>query len=307
MTVSLPPGRDTHVVAAGDRPLLGVGLLLVAYTIIPGLDAIAKHLAATYPVLEVVWARFFFHFLLLAPFALWRYGWRGLWPPNPVLQVIRGGFLLGATICFFAALKTLPIADTLGIFFVSPMVVTLLSALLLKETVGIRRWTTVAIGFVGVCIIIRPGAGVFEEGAVFALGAGLCYALYAIATRRLSRTAPPLVTLTYTALLGAIVMSAVMPFEWVTPRGGDIGWMVLLGATAASGHFFIIKAYEQAPASFLAPYGYAEIVSAAVIGYLVFGNFPDGWTWVGIFILIASGIYLSIRERKVRGRLRVRA
>jgi len=296
-----PSDRTRPDGTPADRPLAGTLLLLAAMTIIPGLDAIAKYLGATYPILEVAWGRFFFHFILLAPIVLWRHGGRGLWPARPALQLVRGGLLLAATIFFFAALRTMPMADNLAVFFVSPMVVTILSALVLKEQVGIRRWSAVAVGFVGTALIIRPGGDLWQGGALFALGAAVSYALYAILTRHLSRTAPPLVTLTYTALIGAVAMSAAMPFVWVTPSAPDLALMAAMGAVAALCHYLIIRAYEQAPASLLAPYGYAEIVTATALGYVVFGDFPDPWTWAGVAIVISGGIYLSFRERRVRG------
>ncbi len=285
-----------------DRPLAGILLLVAAMAVVPGPDAIAKQLGATYSTLEVAWGRFFFHFILLVPIVLWRYGAAGLWPPRPVLQLVRGAFLLAATIFFFAALKALPMADNLAIFFVSPMVVTILSAVVLKEKVGIRRWSAVAVGFIGAALIIRPGGDLWQVGALFALGAAVSYAFYAILTRRLSRTAPPLVTLAYTALIGAAATSAAMPFVWIAPSAPDLALMVAMGVIAAFCHYLIIRAYEQAPASLLAPYGYAEIVTATALGYVVFGDFPDRWTWVGIAVVISGGVYTSFRERRVRGR-----
>jgi drug/metabolite transporter (DMT)-like permease len=301
MSHNLPPLSAVTDGAPADRPLAGILLLLAAMAVIPVLDAIAKHLGTSYPIWEIAWGRFFFHFILLAPFVLWRYGGRGLWPARPALQLVRGGLMLTTTVFFFAALRTLPLADNLAIFFISPMVVTVLSALVLKEKVGIRRWSAVAVGFIGAALIIRPGGDLWQVGALFALGAALSYAFYAILTRRLSGTAPPLVTLTYTAMIGAVAMSAVMPFLWVAPSAPDLALMVTMGAIAAFCHYLIIRAFEQAPASLLAPYGYAEIVTATALGYVIFGDFPDPWTWAGIAIVISGGIYLSLRERQAGG------
>ncbi len=287
--------------SAGDYPLKGILLMLAAMAVVPLMDGVAKHLSTSFPVLQVVWARYFFHLLILLPVALWRHGAGALLLKNPWLQIVRGGFLLGSTILFFAAIAVMPIADALALVFVAPLVVTALSPLVLGERVGPRRWTAVSLGFVGVLVIVRPGMSAFHSGMLLALGAGTVYALYSLATRKLSGSAPPLVTLAYTALLGALVMSAAVPAVWTRPDAANLLWMALMGALAAGGHFLIIKSFEHAEASLLAPLAYSEIVMATVVGYLAFGDFPDLWTWAGIVIVIASGVYVSLRERRVGG------
>ncbi len=278
-------------------PITGVVLMLAAMAVVPLMDGVAKHLSGTFPVLQVVWARYFFHLLILLPVVLWRHGANALLLRNPWLQIIRGGFLLGSTILFFAAIAVMPIADALALVFVAPLVVTALSPLVLGERVGPRRWTAVSVGFVGVLVIVRPGLGAFQPGILLALGAGVVYAFYSLSTRKLSGSAPPLVTLAYTALLGALVMSAAVPAAWTPPDAKDLAWMALMGALAAVGHFLIIKSFEHAEASLLAPLGYSEMVMATVVGYFAFGDFPDAWTWAGVAIVISSGVYVSVRER----------
>jgi drug/metabolite transporter (DMT)-like permease len=288
-------------VPGGGSPVAGIVLMLAAMAVVPLMDGVAKHLSATFPVLQVVWARYFFHLLILLPLVLWRHGAAALLLRNPWLQLLRGGFLLGSTILFFAAIAVMPIADALALVFVAPLVVTALSPLFLGERVGPRRWTAVSVGFVGVLVIVRPGVSAFHPGMLLALGAGTVYAFYSLATRKLSGSAPPLVTLVYTALMGAMVMSAVVPAVWTPPGARDFLWMALMGALAAGGHFLVIKSFEHAEASLLAPLGYSEIVMATIVGYLIFGDFPDAWTWAGIVIVIASGVYVSMRERRAGG------
>ncbi len=294
----IAPSSGAGASAAEDSPAKGIVLMLAAMAVVPVMDGVAKHLSASFPVLQVVWARYFFHLLILLPVVLWRHGAGALLLRNPWLQVARGGFLLGSTGLFFAAIAVMPIADALALVFVAPLVVTALSPLILGERVGLRRWTAVGVGFVGVVVIVRPGLSAFHPGMLLALGAGTVYAFYSLATRKLSGSAPPLVTLVYTALLGALVMSALVPVVWTPPGTEDLFWMVLMGALAAAGHFLVIKSFEHAEASLLAPLGYSEIVMATVVGYVAFGDFPDAWTWLGVAIVIASGVYVSLRERR---------
>ncbi|NIR30253.1 MAG: DMT family transporter, partial [Gammaproteobacteria bacterium] len=169
--------------AGRDRPVAAVLFVLAAAVVIPVMDGVAKSLSARYPVTQVVWARYFFHALLLFPVVLVRYGRRSLWPHRPLLQFSRGALLLVSTGFFFAAIARMPLADALALVFISPLVVTALSPFVLGEHVGARRWTAVVVGFIGACIIIRPGFTVVQWASLFALGAGTGFACYVLATR----------------------------------------------------------------------------------------------------------------------------
>lgn len=282
-----------------ENPLVAIFLILTAMAVLPFLDGIAKYLSTRYPITEVVWARYMFHFLIILPILVWRFGIRSLWPSRVFEQILRSGLLLAATMLFFGALARMPLADTLALFFVSPLVVTAFAPLFLGEAVGLRRWLAVLTGFVGVCIIIRPGFAELQWGVLLALGAGVVHGFYLIATRKLAGSSPPLVTLAYTAVVGAVIMSVMVLPAWITPSPTDFTLMLLMGLIAATGHFLIIKAFDHASAPVLAPLGYSEIIMATVVGYLWFGDFPDLWSWIGIAIIIASGIYISFRERRV--------
>jgi len=302
MTAEPPPSAADA--RAPSQPLGGILLMLTAMALLPIYNGTAKYLSAEYPVAQVVWARYFFHLAVLLPLVLWRYGPRALVPARFRLQLFRGTLLVADSFLFFGALALIPLADTLALTFVAPLMLTALSALVLGERVGVRRWSAVAIGFAGTLIIVRPGFAAFEPGAVLALGAGVAYAIYQLLTRKLAGSAPPLVTLGYTALVGTLVMTAALPAYWVTPSPTDLALMVGMGATAAVAHFLIISAFERAQASLLAPFNYCEMIGAVAIGYLVFGDFPDSWTWLGVLVLIGSGVYISLRERRVRARAR---
>lgn len=273
--------------------------MIAAMSVVPFMDVIAKELSGHLPLMQIVWARYFFHFCLILPVVLLRYGPRQLLPRRPLLQLLRGALLLASTILFFAAIARMPLADALALVFVSPLVVTALSPWLLGESVGLRRRIAVIVGFLGAMLIVRPGVDGLQWPALLALGAGCVFGLYILSTRRLAGSAPPLVTLTYTAAVGALVMSFIAPSDWVTPSLTDLGAMGLMGLIAATGHFLLIKAFDYAPASLLAPFTYSEIIMTTFLGLVVFGDFPGPWTWAGVAILIGSGLYISLRERVV--------
>lgn len=280
------------------RPIIGIGLMLLAMAVLPFIDVIAKHLGQQgVPVLQIVWARLFFGALVTLPFALKLSGVRGLVPNMPLMHFSRAALLVAATALFFWALQFLTIADTLSIFFVQPLIVTVLSPLVLKETVGLKRWIAVAVGFIGTLVIIRPGFQELNPGVFLALGAGLSLAIYMLLTRLIAGSAPAMVTTFYTSLLGAMIMCVAVVFVWqpVTPTQ----WMyfVLLAIIANGGHYLVVKAYDHAEASLLAPLAYTEMVMATLAGWYIFSELPDAWTFAGVGILIACAIYISLGER----------
>jgi len=292
----------TNIKLPAQHRMQAILLLLGAMAILPLMDAIAKHLSHEMSLWQITWARFTFHVLWLLPAFLARHRLRDLMPARAGLQILRGLCLMASTFLFFGGVAYMPIADTLALSFVSPLTVTLLSPFLLGEKVGVRRLSAVGVGLLGALVIIRPGLGVFQPAALFGISTGLVYAFYVIITRRLAGTAPALVTLAYTALLGMIGTSLVVSFFWVPPSLEQWGLMVALGAIAALGHYLVILAYERGEASMLSPFSYAEMIGAVTVGYLIFGDFPDRWTWLGIAILIGSGVYISIREHRVSPR-----
>lgn len=271
-----------------------VAFTVVGFSLVPGMDAIAKYLSGDYSVLQIGWARFFFHLLFVAPIVWWRHR-KEIWPKLPRHQLARGVFQMSATLLFFGALARMPIADALALLFAYPLLVTALSPLLLGEHVRGVQWLAIAIGLVGVLFILRPGVGAFQWAGVFALAASVCFALYVVATRKVAGTSPPLVTLVYSAIVGAVVLSLAAPWFWIPPAPSDWALMILIGFLAACGHFLIVKAFELAPASRIAPFGYVEIVAATALGYFVFGDFPDAWAFVGIGIIVAAGALVSYR------------
>ena len=216
---------------------------------------------------------------------------------HPMLQITRG-VLLAAEVCVMVvAFVMLGLVESHAVFTSYPLLVAALSGPVLGEKVGIRRWAAVLIGFIGTLIIIRPGFQELNPGVFLALGSGASLAIYLLLTRRIAGSAPAMVTTFYTSLMGAIITSVIVLFVWQTPTTEQWMFFVLLSAIANGGHFLIIRAYDHAEASLLAPLAYTEMIMATIVGWYVFGDFPDVWTFVGVGILIACAVYISWRER----------
>jgi drug/metabolite transporter (DMT)-like permease len=291
----MPPSHPAH-----PNSLFGIALMIAAMIVLPFLDVVAKFLGQqNVPIIEIVWARLFFGMVMTAPL-VWRMdGARNLIPQRPVIHTIRAIFLVAATGLFFWALKFQGIAETLAIFFVQPLVITMLSPLVLGEKVGVRRWLAVAVGFMGTLIIIRPGCQSLNPGVFMALGAGTSLALYMLLTRRIAGSASAMTTTFLTSLAGAVLTSIAVVFVWQAPTPQQWWLFLLLAFIATAGHYLIVRAYDYAEASLLAPLGYTEMIMAVIVGWYFFGDFPDTWTFVGVGILIACAIYISYRERKL--------
>ncbi len=266
---------------------------------LPGMDAVAKHLSGHLPTVEVVWARFLFYVVAIAPVALAKYGTAAFRPARPGLQLVRGLLFASSAYCFFLAIAQLPLADTMAVFFIYPLIILITSAILLGERIGPLKWAMVVLGFAGALLVIRPSLSGISTGNVFALLSGLGYAFGMMVTRRLASHDPGLVTGVISALVGVALYSFAMPLVWQMPSGVDWLWMALMGSVAALGHFLLITAHRMATAAQLAPYGYAEIVSAIFFGYIAFGNLPEPIVWLGIAVIAASGIVVTWSNAKL--------
>jgi drug/metabolite transporter (DMT)-like permease len=288
--------------APKNNTLTGIAFMLAAMAILPIMDVFAKMFGQMgVPILQVVWARLTFGALTALPFALQASGRSALRPERPFYHFFRATFLAMATFSFFTSLKYLPMADALAIFFVQPFIVVILSALFLGEKIGPRRVAAVMVGFAGTLIIIRPGFGGLSLGTGLALAAGVFLAIYFVMTRHISGKAKAVVTTFQTSAIGALTLSLICPFVWIAPTLDQ--WLMFagLGAIATFGHFLIVRAYDYAEASLLAPLAFTEIIGAIILGWVFFKDFPDRFTLLGVGILIASAIYISWRERQVAG------
>ena len=273
-----------------------VVLNVSAWMLLPLMDGLAKYLSQEIHFLQVVWGRYFFMALisLVITFLFFRHHLK--WPSNFQIQLIRSLFLFLSTILFFYAISIISLPEALTLAFVSPMIVTLLSAIILKEEVGFRRWSAVVVGFIGVLFVIRPGFNEVNLATITALGCGICYAIYIISTRKLSNQDSPLLTLIFTGLSGSIVISLIVPFYWSDLTLIQLLLLVLLAAIGTLAHFLLILSLNFAEASKLAPLSYSEIIMNVIIGYYFFGDFPSQWVWIGLVIIVASGVYISFRE-----------
>ena len=273
---------------------------LLAWVMLPIMDGFAKYLSADLPVLQITWARYFFTVVFTFPLMFFFFKKYLVWTDKPKLQLIRGLILLTANISFFYSISVISLPKALTLAFVAPLVVTAFSPFFLGESVGYRRWTAVIIGFIGSLVVIRPGFVEINLASLAALGTGIMYGFYLIITRKLSTSDNPLLTLLLTGVVGAIIATTFMPFVWVSPTFNQWSIMAAIGLFACIGHLFIILSLKYADASKLAPFSYFEIVTNIIIAYYFFSDFPDSWTFLGLFIIVLSGIYISRRENIVK-------
>ena len=273
---------------------------LFAWVMLPIMDGFAKYLSAELPVLQITWARYFFTVVFTLPIMFFFYKKQLVWTDKPKLQFLRGIILLCANICFFYSISIISLAKALTLAFIAPLIVTAFSPTLLGEKVGLRRWTAVIIGFIGSLVVIRPGFVELNLASFAALGTGVMYGFYLIITRKLSTSDNPLLTLLLTGLVGALIISCVVPFIWVNPTLNQWSMMAGIGVFACIGHLFLILSLKYADASKLAPFSYFEIITNLIIGYYFFNNFPDNWTFLGLFIIVFSGVYISRREIAIK-------
>ena len=273
---------------------------LLAWAILPFMDTIAKYLSADISFLQITWARYFFTVVFALPFMFFFFRKNLIWTTQPKLQTLRGLLLFFANILFFYSISIISMAKALTLAFVAPLITTALSPFLLNEKVGLRRWSAVIVGFIGSLIVIRPGFLDFNLATVAGLGTGFFYGLYLIVTRKLHTSDNPLLTLLLTGVVGLLIGSFIVPFVWINLSINQWLLLALMGIFACLGHFFLILSLKYADASKLAPLGYFEIVTNIILGYYFFSDFPDGLSWLGLLIIIFSGIYISFREKTNR-------
>ena len=276
----------------------GILLMLAATFFFMATNVFVKFLATEMSVFQITWGRMLFHWLLFLPlFLLPRY--RGRVRPNrPGLQLLRSAILYGTNTLFFGSMFYLTLATAASIMYAGPLILVMLSVLFLGEKVGPRRWTAVAVGFIGVLVVMQPGIG-FHWAMLLPLAASASFAFYQIVTRAIAAGDDPFTTMFWTPVVGLIAASALMPFHWQDPTLAGWLWLGCAGFTAGAGQFLLIVAFSRSEASLLAPFGYATLVWAALAGIAVFGNYPDAMTVAGAGIVVLAGLYIWARERQI--------
>ena len=267
-----------------------------AWMIVPVMDAFAKHLSISMDIFQITWARYFFTVVFTLSLMVFFYRETLVWSKRPKLQLIRGFILAFSTLCFFYSISVISLPKALTLAFVAPITCTALSPIFLNEKVGIRRWSAVLVGFLGTLIVIRPGFIDVNLATLAALACGICYGFYLVITRKLSTSDNSLLTLLFTGVVGLAIISLFVPSVWVNPTLNQWIMMAIIGLIASVAHLFIILSLKYADASKLAPLGYTEIITNIIISYYIFNELPNNWTYLGLFIIVLSGLYISRRE-----------
>jgi drug/metabolite transporter (DMT)-like permease len=280
-----------------DRILRAILAIVVSMALFSVLNAMSKTLSQHLPVIEVLWARYFFALVFMLVLFLPRSGRKLFEIRRLDTQLVRGALLFFSSLFYFNGIAHLPLATAAAISLTSPIIVTALSPRLLGEQVGIRRWAAVGVGFAGALIVVRPGHEGFDWHVLLIVASTVCSSFYQIFSRRYGQTERADASATVATIVGTVAATPFVPFEWVTPI---TTWHAVLfvgmGIMAGVGHYFLTIAYSQAPAAVVTPFNYTQLIGSAIMGYIVFHDFPDMWTWVGSAVIIASGLYIGYRE-----------
>lgn len=285
-----------------DKPFRGIALVLLATIFLGTSDTTSKYLSATLPSIEIAWIRFFVFLLIMAPALLPGTRFYALPTRRAGLLLVRSTALMASAIFFISGLRYIPIAEASATSFVSPLFVTALSIVLLKESVGLRRWLATAVGLIGVLIVLRPGSSAFHPAAMFSIVSAFAWAITLVLTRKMSGE-PALTMMAYASIVGFVIMSALVPFVWVTPSWHDIFFGIVVGIASTTGQWIVVLAFRYANASVLAPFSYTQLLWVSFLGVIVFGEVPDLWTVTGAAIIVASGLYTAHRERLRRSEI----
>lgn len=269
------------------------------------LDATSKHLSQTFNVPLLVWARYTVHCLLMVVFLGPRHGFGLVRTKRPAAQVVRALLLVAVTGFAMAAFQVMPLAETTALIFVTPLLVALLAGPILGEKVGLPRWIAALVGFAGMVLIARPGSALAPAGIAYTMIAAVCYAFYQIQTRKMTATEKPLTMVFYTALAGTIAMSLALPWIWSGPMPDPLEALMIcsLALYGGTGHFLLTHAFRHAPASMLAPFLYAQLIWASLLGWLFYDQWPDALSIAGMVTIVAGGITVALVERSAAGRI----
>jgi drug/metabolite transporter (DMT)-like permease len=293
----MPVGQVQSSERPAQNRALAVLLLLAGFFLLTMVDATSKVLTERYHALEIGFGRAVFQILPLLIFMAWR-GAAVARSAHPRLQILRGACIYFCTVMFVQGLSLLDLADCTALAYVSPFIVVLFSSWLLKEKVDWQRWVAVAIGFLGVLVVLRPGMGVFGPAALWPLSEAVLWAFALVITRMMPRDGA-ITTLIWTSAVQLALAAAFVPLVWSMPDIGDLPAFAAAGLLNLCGQMLLVAAFQRAPASMLAPFSTIQIIFAAIVGWLVFQTFPDFWTWVGTGAILAGGLLVWWRETRL--------
>ena len=279
-----------------QKKLQGTVFFLSSLLLFAVSDATAKYLSAFFAISLLAWARYTTQLVFMLAVSGPRMGRELVCTRRPWLMILRAATQVASTVFVLLAFQRMPLAETTAIAFITPLLVALLAGPVLGEKLRVRNWVATFTGFLGVLLIVRPGGTVEGIGVVFAFCSALTYASYQLLTRKLVATEPALRQLFYIALVGTIAMSFALPWAWpaVLPTPAQALLILLLGFYGGGGHFLLIRAFDQTPASTLSPLLYIQLIWATLLGWLVFGHLPDMLTFTGMLIIGASGLSLAL-------------
>ncbi len=276
-------------------------LILLSGILLASHDGLSKYLTQLYPVFLVVWARYLAQVVLMLGMFAPRMGRRVFHTLRPWPQLLRGLSLVSVSIMFISGLRYIPLAEATAVIFLTPLMVTVASALL-GERVSHSQWLAVGVGLLGVMIIVRPGGALFTPAVLLPFGAAISFTVYQLLTRRLSGTDHPVTSNFLSSLVGFLVMSVLVTFNWRTPSVHDAVLMASLGLMAMSGHLVLTQAFRYASAASLAPFTYGQIVFAGIVGFIAFGYIPDVEAIAGMTVIIASGLCMAYVQSRQASR-----
>jgi drug/metabolite transporter (DMT)-like permease len=275
----------------------GLALMTLAMLSIPSVDGIAKFLGASYSPLFVAWARYAVAALVVVPVAAALRGGNPFPAERRVAHLLRTVFLAAAMTLYFLAIQRIALATAVSTYLVAPIIAVVLAVVVLRERMTLRKALSLILGFAGSLVILQPG-GAVDPGILLALGAGIAFAAYMIATRHAALESDPLRTLAFQCAVGAALLTPQAVATWSVPASSDLTFFAGLGVLSAASHLLSIAAFRLADASTLAPLVYLELIGAALIGYLAFGEVPGAPTWLGAALIVSGGLcLLQARER----------
>lgn len=297
-------------VAPSATVMQGLAIMMFAMIVLPCMDAIAKYMTLYEGMspAQVAFYRFFFQLVSVLPLLATAGGRSMLRPKRLWFNVLRGALLAVAALLFFVSVKYMPLADAFAIYFVEPFILTCLSALVLRERVGWRRWLAIVVGFGGAMIVIQPSFAIFGLTSLLPVACATLFACYLLLNRVVGTADTPQTMQTIAGISGSVVMAVIIlvgysmgapDFVPSLPQS-PLGWVLViaLGTISGYGHLLVVKAFQAAPVSLLAPFQYFEIISATALGYLIFGDFPTASKWVGVAIIVGSGLFIIWREHR---------